>query len=82
MIGRFYETNKLLIGKVYEYKKTIDVIPNKISIKLLRNRWGSLTKEGDIHLYFNLLKAPEDVIDYIIINELCHLKIKAHSNKF
>lgn len=76
------EANKLFIEKVNEYKKLVDAIPNKIVIKLLRNRWGSLTKEGNIHLNFNLLKAPEDVIEYIIIHELCHLKIKGHSYQF
>jgi hypothetical protein len=50
-----------------------------IAIKHLKNRWGSMTKEGSISLNINLLKAPEDVIDYIILHELCHLKIKEHS---
>jgi predicted metal-dependent hydrolase len=48
-------------------------------MKNLRNRWGSLTKQGVINLNLNLIKAPEDVIDYIILHELCHLKIKEHS---
>jgi predicted metal-dependent hydrolase len=60
----------------------VEATPINIVIKLLKNRWGSLTKEGNIHLNFNLLKAPEDVIDYIIIHELCHLKIKGHSHNF
>lgn len=46
------------------------------------NRWGSLTRKDDIHLNFHLIKAQENVIDYIIIHELCHLKIKGHSHQF
>src|SRR5215207_8547712 len=42
----------------------------------LRNRWGSLTKNGVVNLNLNLMKAPEDVIDYVVLHELCHLKIK------
>jgi hypothetical protein len=38
-----------------------------------------MTKERSINLNVNLVKAPEDVIDYIILHELCHLKIKEHS---
>jgi predicted metal-dependent hydrolase len=53
-----------------------------IAIKHLRNRWGSITKEGSINLNVNLVKAPEDVIDYIILHELCHLKIKEHSYRY
>jgi predicted metal-dependent hydrolase len=41
-----------------------------------------MTKEGSINLNVNLLKAPEDVIDYIILHELCHLKIKEHSHHY
>ena len=76
------EANNLFIEKVNKYKKLVAVISNEIVIKLLRNRWGSLTKENNIHLNFNLIKAPEDVINYIIIHELCQLKIKGHSYKF
>jgi predicted metal-dependent hydrolase len=38
-----------------------------------------MTKDGSININLNLLKASEDVIDYIIVHELCHLKIKEHS---
>jgi predicted metal-dependent hydrolase len=41
-----------------------------------------MTKEGSINLNVNLLKAPEDVVDYIILHELCHFKIKEHSHHY
>jgi predicted metal-dependent hydrolase len=56
--------------------------PSEVIIKNLKNRWGSATKDNVINLNVNLLKAPESVIDYIILHELCHLKIKEHSHKF
>jgi predicted metal-dependent hydrolase len=65
--------------KVEEYSKKLGVKVEAIVIKRLKNRWGSMTKEGSINLNVNLLKAPEDVIDYIILHELCHLKVKEHS---
>jgi predicted metal-dependent hydrolase len=36
-----------------------------------------MTKEGSITINVNLVKASEDVIDYIILHELCHLKLKS-----
>src|SRR5687768_6256159 len=33
-------------------------------------------------IVLNLLKAPEDVVDYIVLHELCHLKIKEHSHHY
>ncbi|MGA7044344.1 MAG: M48 family metallopeptidase [Nitrososphaeraceae archaeon] len=38
-----------------------------------------MTKEGSLNMNVNLLKAPGDIVDYIILHELCHLKIKEHS---
>jgi len=48
----------------------------------MKGRWGGITKHAGINLNSNLIKAPEDVIDYIIIHELCHFKIKGHSHHF
>jgi hypothetical protein len=60
----------------------LGIKPSQVIIKNLRNRWGSATKDNIINLNVNLLKAPESVIDYIILHELCHLKIKEHSHHF
>jgi predicted metal-dependent hydrolase len=60
----------------------IGYIPPQVIIKNLKNRWGSATKHNVINLNLNLLKAPECVIEYIILHELCHLKIKEHSHHF
>src|SRR5215207_2177830 len=68
--------------KVEKYSKRIGVRVKRIAIKNLRNRWGSLTKKGVVNLNLNLIKAPEDVIDYIVLHELCHLKIKEHSHHY
>jgi len=71
-----------LENRVQKLAAKIDVKPSKIIIKPLKSRWGSITEKGVMTLNSNLLKAPKDVIDYIIIHELCHLKIKNHSFRF
>jgi predicted metal-dependent hydrolase len=88
LIKKLYETwltenaHYILKEKIQEYSKTLGIKTTEIAIKNLKNRWGSLTKEHVININVNLLKAPEDVIDYIILHELCHLKIKEHSHHF
>jgi predicted metal-dependent hydrolase len=67
---------------VKRHSRKLGVQVKRIAVKNLRNRWGSLTKSGIISLNLNLVKAPEDVIDYIILHELCHLKIKEHSHLY
>ena len=60
----------------------IGVTPSKISIKFLKTRWGSATSNGVITINSRLLRAPKGVIDYIIVHELCHLKIRGHSSTY
>ena len=43
----------------------------RIIVKRLRNRWGSMTKGGSINLNVHLLKVLVDVIEYIILHEIC-----------
>jgi len=68
--------------KIKHFSSVVGVTPKKLVLKKLKNRWGSLAKNKTMNLNLNLIKAPEDVIDYIIIHELCHFKIKGHSHKF
>jgi predicted metal-dependent hydrolase len=82
--------NEWLFGKAeftFEQKTKVYCVelriqPPQVIIKNLKNRWGSATKDNVINLNVNLLKAPESVIEYIILHELCHLKIKEHSHHF
>ena len=72
----------LELTKSLTIKSTCIQPPQTIVLKNLKNRWGSVTKIDTINLNRNLIKAPEDIIDYIIIHELCHLKIHGHYHNF
>src|SRR5919106_494295 len=68
--------------KIKNYSKKMGVKIKSVTIKNLKNRWGSLTKGSTINVNLNLIKAPEDIIDYIILHELCHLIIEGHSHHY
>lgn len=53
-----------------------------ISINSAKTRWGSCSGSNKLHFTYKLLLCPIDVVDYIIIHELCHTKVKNHSQKF
>lgn len=53
-----------------------------IKIRQMPKRWGSLSAKGIISLNPELIKAPKECIDYVVMHELCHLKHHDHSPAF
>ena len=78
-----YEQAQILFKeKIDKFSRIIDVPPKNLQIKKLKNRWGSITKNKKVVLNINLVKAPQNIIDYIIQHELCHFKIQGYSHHF
>ena len=55
---------------------------NKVVIRGQKSRWGSCSKYGNLSFNFKVMSYKKEVIDYLIIHELCHLKEMNHSGKF
>ncbi|MDD4389271.1 MAG: SprT family zinc-dependent metalloprotease [Eubacteriales bacterium] len=53
-----------------------------IKVSKAKTRWGSCNSKGNINFTYRLIFAPEDLIDYVVIHELAHLKEMNHSNRF
>ncbi len=75
-------TKQFLLKQVNSYAIKVGIHPSKVNIKKMRTRWGSASKSNVINLNEHLLKAPKDAIDYVILHEICHLKIRNHSHRF
>lgn len=54
----------------------------KIRINTAKTRWGSCNSKGDLNFTFRLILLPENLIDYIVVHELSHLREMNHSDKF
>ncbi len=55
---------------------------NRVSFRNQRTRWGSCSTNNDISLNIKLALLPEDLIDYVILHELVHTRVKNHAPGF
>ncbi|MEQ1559719.1 MAG: SprT family zinc-dependent metalloprotease [Methyloglobulus sp.] len=58
------------------------LFPRAITIKTQKSRWGSCGIHNDININWLLIMAPKEVLEYVVVHELCHIKVKNHSSKF
>lgn len=76
------QARKTLTAKSYEYAKRLGVSFQKIRIGSQRTRWGSCSSKGTISYNWKLILMPEEIMDYVVVHELCHLKEMNHSIMF
>ena len=73
---------KIIEKKSNHHAKKMGVKFDKIIIKDHKERWGSVSKNKSLNINLSIFCAPPKIIDYVIIHELCHLKIPNHSPKY
>jgi predicted metal-dependent hydrolase len=54
----------------------------RVQIRDQRSRWGSCSTSGTLSFNWRLVLAPFEVLDYIVVHELCHLREPNHSRRF
>ena len=84
MLEQWYrmEAKKIIVDRVALYQEQIGVLVNQIRIKEQKTRWGSASSKGNLNFNWKLVMAPLEVLDYVVIHELCHLKETNHSSAF
>jgi predicted metal-dependent hydrolase len=71
-----------LLEKTRYYANLIGVTPASIVVKTFKARWGSCSSKKDIHYNWKIMMATEEVVDYLVVHELCHILHHNHSPHF
>jgi len=69
-------------GRVKHYAEKLGVTYGRISVRNQKTRWGSCTSKGDLSFNCLLMAAPPEVLDSVVVHELCHRLHMDHSKKF
>lgn len=68
--------------RVYHFAHILGVSYGNITIRDQKTRWGSCSSKGNLSFNWRLILAPPNVLDYVVVHELCHRKEMNHSPKF
>lgn len=83
-MGSYYKklARQWLTARVNFFSGMMGVSPTAVSVRGQRTLWGSCTGVADISLNWKLMCCPVEVIDYVVVHELAHIRHRNHSVEF
>lgn len=76
------QAEQKLTEKVERFAPMVGVEPAGVGIRTFKSRWGSCTAKGKLEFNWLIMMAPNRMVDYVVIHELCHLIRHDHSPEF
>lgn len=76
------DAKKIIPERVEYYAKLSGITYNRIFIRLQKSRWGSCSIEGNLNFNALLALMPLEVLDSVVVHELCHRRHMDHSKAF
>lgn len=73
---------KLISERAASFAAVMGVSFGKITVRSQKTRWGSCSSAGNLNFNCLLALCPSEVIDYVVVHELCHLRHMNHSRAF
>ena len=79
-----HKTDALILAqkRIEYYNKIYGFSFNKITVKNQKSRWGSCSRKKNLNFNYKIALIPQELSDYVIVHELCHLKELNHSQEF
>jgi predicted metal-dependent hydrolase len=76
------EAKEFLPKRLNDLSDKFNLPFNEVFIKNIKSRWGSCSGKNNINLSIHLMRLPDQLIDYVLLHELAHTKVKNHSKKY
>lgn len=76
------QANKFFTPKMKNLSDKTDLKYSNLDFRNTKTRWGSCSIDGKISLNYNLIFLPENLVEHIMLHELCHIKHHNHSKNF
>ncbi|MBQ7614184.1 MAG: M48 family metallopeptidase [Butyrivibrio sp.] len=76
------KAKRIIPQRVRYYANLMGVEYGRITIRMQKSRWGSCSGKGNLNFNCLLMRTPDEIIDYVVVHELCHLKEMNHSPRF
>lgn len=76
------KTRKVFIERTEHYCNKLSLRVGKITVKDQKSLWGSCSAKNNLNYNWKLILAPKEVLDYVVVHEVCHIKHKNHSKDF
>lgn len=73
---------KIIHARLEHYAPMYSVTYNRVAIRDQRRCWGSCSSKGNLNFSYKLLFLPPCLRDYVVLHELCHLRVLNHSQAF
>jgi predicted metal-dependent hydrolase len=76
------EARRDLEQRVADRSREMSLAPTRITVRDQRSRWGSASRRGTLSFSWRLVLAPPEILDYVVVHELAHLRWAGHGSRF
>jgi len=72
----------IIEAKLLQFNSYYNFDYKRVTLRHQKTRWGSCSSKGNLNFNCKLFCLPQELIDYVVVHELCHLKEMNHSKEF